>query len=66
MQDAQVTKSLHITKNVCYTTVKHVLSGHSKLDKTEFLKTNGSLIKVKNMAKWSLGAFCNTCTIDLH
>ena len=31
--------------------VKHVLSGHSKLDKTKVLKTNGSLIKVESIAE---------------
>ena len=45
-------------------TVKPVLSGHSKLDKTKVLKTNGSLMKVKSIAECSLGAFCNT--FDLH
>ena len=34
--------------------------GHSKIDKTMILMTNGSLIKVKS----PLGAFCNT--FDLH
>ena len=29
-------------------TVKAVLSGHSKIDKTQVLKTNGSLMKVEN------------------
>ena len=32
------------------TTVKPVLIGHSKIDKTKVLKTNGSLRKVKNIA----------------
>ena len=39
------------------TTVKPVLSGHSKIDKTKFLMTNGSLMKVKSIAecsKWSI------------
>ena len=45
-------------------TVKPVLSGHSKIDKTKVLKTNGSLMKVENIAECSLGAFCNT--FDLH
>ena len=45
-------------------TVKSVLSGHSKLDKTKVLKTKGSLIKVKSIAECSFGAFCNT--FDLH
>ena len=45
-------------------TVKPVLSGHSKIDKTKVLKTNGSLMKVKGIAECSLGAFCNT--FDLY
>ena len=45
-------------------TVKHVLSGHSKIDKTNVLKTNDSLMKVESIAECSLGAFCNT--FDLH
>ena len=35
-------------------TVKPVLSGHSKIDKTKVLKTNGSLMKVKSIAECSL------------
>ena len=31
-------------------TVKPVLSGHSKIDKTKILKTNGSLMKVESIA----------------
>ena len=49
---------------MCASTVKPVLSGHSKKDKTKVLKTNGSLMKVENIAECSLGAFCNT--FDLH
>ena len=45
-------------------TVKPVLSGHSKIGKTKVLKTNGSLMKVESIAECSLGAFCNT--FDLH
>ena len=45
-------------------TVKPVLSGHSKMDKTKILKTNGSLMKVESIAECSFGAFCNT--FDLH
>ena len=45
-------------------TVKPVLSGQSKIDKTKVLKTNGSLMKVESIAECSLGAFCNT--FDLH
>ena len=44
--------------------VKPVLSGHSKMDKTKGLDTNGSLMKVECIAECSLGAFCNT--FDLH
>ena len=32
-------------------TVKPNLSGHSKIDKTKPLKTNGSLMKVKSIAE---------------
>ena len=38
-------------------TVKPVLSGHSKIDKTKILKTNGGLMKVENIAEcssWSI------------
>ena len=45
-------------------TVKPILSGHSKIDKTRVLKTNDSLMKVESIAECSLGAFCNT--FDLH
>ena len=45
-------------------TVKPVLSGHSKIDKTKILMTIGSLMKVESIAECSLGAFCNT--FDLH
>ena len=46
------------------TSVKPVLSGHSKIDKTKALKTDGSLIQVESIAECSLGAFCNT--LDMH
>ena len=45
-------------------TVNPVLSGHSKIDKTKVLKTNGSLMKVESIGECSLGAFCNA--FDLH
>ena len=51
-------------------TVKPVLIGHSKIDKTKIFKmTNGSLMKVESIAECciaecSLGAFHNT--FDLH
>ena len=45
-------------------TVKPVLSSHSKIDKTKVLMTKGSLMKVKSIAECSLGAFCKT--LDLH
>ena len=41
-----------------YSTVKPVLSSHSKIDKTKILMTNGSLMKVESIAE------CNT--FDLH
>ena len=34
-------------------TVKPVLSDHSKIDKTKILMTNGSLMKVENIAECS-------------
>ena len=45
-------------------TVKPVLSGHSKIDKTKVLKTGGSLLQVKSITECSSGAFCNS--FDLH
>ena len=45
---------LHCLRNI----VKPVLIGHSKIDKTKVLKTNGSLMKVESIA------FCNT--FNLH
>ena len=45
-------------------TVKPALGGHSKIDKTKAVKTNGSLMKVESIAECSLGAFCNT--FNLH
>ena len=41
------------------TSAKPVLSGHSKIDKTKALKTDGSLIQVKSIAE-----YCNT--LDMH
>ena len=34
-------------------TVKPVLNGHSKMDKTKVLKTNGSLMKIESIAECS-------------
>ena len=46
-------------------TVKPVLSGHSKIDKTKILMTNGSLMKVEVLQNAPLGgAFCSI--FDLH
>ena len=45
---------------IIQTTVKPVLSGHSKIDKTKVFKTDGSLMQVESIAECSLGAFCNT------
>ena len=39
-------------------TVKPVLSGHSKIDKTKVLKTDGSLVQVESIAECS--------SFDLH
>ena len=47
-----------------YNYSKPVLRGHTKIDKTKVLKTNGSLMNVESIAECSLGAFCNT--YDLH
>ena len=41
-----------IRKNYLYT-VKPVLSGHSKIDKTKILMTNGSIMQVKSIAEYS-------------
>ena len=38
-------------------TVKRVLSGHSKIDKTKILMTNGSLMKVESIAECILQYF---------
>ena len=35
-------------------TVKPVLSGHSKIDKTKILMTNGGIMKVESIAECSL------------
>ena len=45
-------------------TVKPVLSGHSKIDKTKVLKLDGTLMQVESIAECSKRAFCNT--FDLH
>ena len=37
-------------------TVKPVLSGRSKIDKTKILMTNGSLMKVESIAECSKGS----------
>ena len=44
--------------HICTCTVKPVLSGHSKIDKTKILLTNGSFMKVDSIA------CCNN--FDLH
>ena len=44
-------------------TVKPVLRGHSKSDKTKIIMTNGSFMKVESIAECSR-AFCNS--FDLH
>ena len=47
-----------------HNTVKPVLSGRLKIDKTKVFKPCGSLMQVKSTAECSKGAFCNT--FDLH
>ena len=47
-----------------HSTVRPVLSGHTKIDKTKVLKTIGSLMKVKSITECFKRAFCNT--FDLH
>ena len=45
-------------------TVKPVLSGHSKIDKTKILMTNGTLMKVESIAEcspWSILQLLLTC-----
>ena len=55
---------MRLQEHTIYCTVKPSLSGHSKIDKTKILMTNGSLMKVYSIADCSWGAFCNT--FDLH
>ena len=42
-------------------TVKPVLSGHSKIDKTKVLMTNGSLMKVESAAECEHSVILSTC-----
>ena len=39
-------------------TVKPVFSGHSKMEKTKVLKTNGSLMKVESIAEFCISLTC--------
>ena len=57
----------HLQKQVETLTVKPVLSGHSKIDKTKVLMPNGSLMKVKSVAecKGEHSAVLLTCIIPL-
>ena len=55
--DNKSMKKVRSKKGRCYfnlCTVKPVLNGHSKIDKTKVLKTNGSLMKVQSIAECSL------------
>ena len=57
--------SMKMFRTTLESTVKPVLSGHLKIDKTKVLMENGSLIKFHSIAECApLGAFCNT--FDLH
>ena len=48
-----------------FITVKSVLRGHSKIDKTKVLQPCGSIMQVEsNLQNVPLRAFCNT--FDLH
>ena len=51
-------KQKELDKSICkVSTVKPVLSGHSKIHKSKILMTNGSLMKVKSIAEcspWSI------------
>ena len=50
-------QSAHVQIIICpITTVKPVLSVHSKIDKTKILMTNGSLMKVESIAECSKGS----------
>ena len=49
-----------MVRSMSLSTVKPVLSDHSKIDEKKVLKTNGSLMQVESIAECSLGAFCNT------
>ena len=56
MQVTQQTWLDSVKNEMCHffkTTVKPVLSGHSKIDKTKILMTNGSLMKVESIAECS-------------
>ena len=57
-------KTSKIQNPIFRNTVKPVVSGHSKIDKTKILMINGSLMMVKVLLNAPLGAFCNT--FNLH
>ena len=58
MQSLIVAYYNHTISKLCRRyTVKPVLSGHSKIDKTKVLMANGSLMKVESIAEcspWSI------------
>ena len=64
MEDQLLSVTTKSHRSEGYITVKPVLSGHSKIDKTKDLKPCGSLMQVKSTAECSMGAFCNT--FDLY
>ena len=47
-----ICESVGIFRVLLIKTVKTVLSGHSKIDKTKVLVENGSLMKVESTAEW--------------
>ena len=63
VKESHFNKNIHLTVSLrtpqnrklmlVVNTVKHVLSSHSKTDKTKILRTNGSLMKVESNAECS-------------
>ena len=66
--DSSRTRGLHFGQNLylypIFVYSKTCVKQSLKIDKTESLMTNGSLMKVKSIAECSSRAFCNT--FDLH
>ena len=56
----QEAAAVKIANSIAYIISGFGVSDHSKINKTDALKTAGSLTKVESIAECSLGAFCNT------